>query len=120
MGHLCVTLLALLQRSSWIKVAFDVSKCFKRKILSSRSFGLRREVQFPDFVLTQFLCFGTNFVAFCINHNTKPFRTSENTYLLPVLDQRPKVYGRSRRIKTYGYGNGGQSLGHSYGRRSYL
>ena len=37
------------------------------------------EVQFPDFVLTQFLCFGTNFVAFCINHNTKPFRTSENT-----------------------------------------
>ena len=42
------------------------------------------------------------------------------TYLLPVLDQRPKVYGRSRRIKTYGYGNGGQSLGHSYGRRSYL
>ena len=22
------------------------------------------EVQFPDFVLTQFLCFGTNFVAF--------------------------------------------------------
>ena len=41
------------------------------------------EVQFPDFVLTQFLCFGTNFVAFCINHNTKSFRTSKNTYLLP-------------------------------------
>ena len=41
------------------------------------------EVQFPDFVLTQFLCFGTNFVAFCIDHNTKPFCTSESTYLLP-------------------------------------
>ena len=66
-----------------LKVAFDVSKCFKRKILSSRSFGLRREVQFPDFVLTQFLCFGTNFVAFCIDHNKKPFCTSESTYLLP-------------------------------------
>ena len=30
----------------------------------------------------------------------------------PVLDRRPKFYGRSRRFKTYGYGYGygGQSL----------
>ena len=30
--------------------------------------------------------------------------------LVPVLDRRPKVYGRSRRFKTYGYGYGGRSL----------
>ena len=31
-------------------------------------------------------------------------------YWLPVLDRRPKFYGRSRRFQTYGYGYGGRSL----------
>ena len=77
------------------------------------------EVQFPDFVLTQFLCFGTNFVAFCINHNTKPFRTSENTYFqcwtkgrrstAVAEDFRPKDAAMVVEV-----------WGHSFGRRSYL
>ena len=33
-----------------------------------------------------------------------------NSSLWPVLDRRPKVYGRSRRFRTYGYGYGGRSL----------
>ena len=34
----------------------------------------------------------------------------DGDFNLAVLDRRPKVYGRSRRFETYGYGYGGRSL----------
>ena len=45
-----------------------------------------------------------------ITYGLAPVEGLTNWGFVPVLDRRPKFYGRSRRFKTYGYNYGGRSL----------